>query len=115
MALTFEFATFTVREGEEEALLTERPQMIEALRRAFPGLLAAWLTKQDDGSWTDVILWQTRAEAERAAKQAKDIPEARAWFRHIGESRSLRHAQVAHEQFFAVAPRRGPAGASGIR
>jgi hypothetical protein len=28
--------------------------MVPALRRAFPGALATWLTRQDDGSWLDV-------------------------------------------------------------
>jgi hypothetical protein len=54
MALTFELATFTVREGEEATLLAERPQMIASLGRAFPGVLGAWLAKRDDGSWVDV-------------------------------------------------------------
>ena len=68
MALTFELATFTVREGEEASLVAERPQMIAALGRAFPGVLGAWLAKRDDGSWVDVILWHSREEAEHAAK-----------------------------------------------
>src|SRR5207247_5682746 len=49
VALTFELATFTAREGEEASLVAERPQMIAALGRAFPGLLGAWLAKRDDG------------------------------------------------------------------
>jgi hypothetical protein len=35
---TFELASFTVREGEEEALVSERPMMIAALRDRFPAL-----------------------------------------------------------------------------
>jgi hypothetical protein len=54
MALTFELAHFKVREGEETALVAERPAMVPALRRALPGALATWLTRQDDGSWLDV-------------------------------------------------------------
>jgi hypothetical protein len=56
-APVFGFATFTVHDADEAALLAKRPAMIEALQRAFPGALAAWLVKQDDGSWLDVILW----------------------------------------------------------
>jgi hypothetical protein len=50
MTLTLELAAFTVREGAEPALLAERPEMLAALRQAFPAVLAAWLTRQDDGS-----------------------------------------------------------------
>ena len=101
MTLTFELAHFTVRDGEEEALLAERPAMVRALQEAFPGALAAWLTKQDDGSWLDVILWRRREEARDAAERIASVPEARAWFRHISESHGLRHAEVVHEQLFA--------------
>ena len=86
MMPTFELAEFTVREGEEAALVAERPEMINALRRAFPAALAAWLTKQDDGSWLDVILWRSREAAEDAARRVNDLPEALSWFRHIAET-----------------------------
>ena len=100
MKPAFELAAFTVRDGDEAAMLAERPAMIEALRQAFPGLLAAWLTKRDDGSWLDVILWRTRAEAETAARHVSDVPEAKAWFRHIAESHGLQHVDVADQQLF---------------
>jgi hypothetical protein len=62
MALRFELAAFTVRTEDEAALVAERGEMIHALQRAFPAALAAWLTRQDDGSWLDVILWRSRQE-----------------------------------------------------
>ena len=95
--LTFEFASFTVRDGDEEALISERPMMIAALKERFPAFIAAWLTREDDGSWLDVVLWRSREEAEEAAQQIHDVPEASAWFRHIAESRGLRHVEVVHE------------------
>jgi hypothetical protein len=105
MALTFELASFTVREGEEASLVAERPQMIAALGRAFPGLLGAWLAKRDDGSWIDVILWHSREEAEHAAKHVGDVAAAKAWFRHIAESHGLQHLEVAHEELFELVRR----------
>jgi hypothetical protein len=102
MTLTLELAAFTVREGAEPALLAERPGMLAALRQAFPAALAAWLTRQDDGSWLDVVLWRSRQEAEEAARRIDQVPEAKRWFRHIAESRGLRHVEVAHEQLFEL-------------
>ena len=104
MTLTFELAQFRVREGEEDALVAERPTMVRALREAFPAALAAWLTKQDDGSWLDVILWRSREAAEDAARRVDELPEARSWFRHVAESRGLRHVDVVHEQLSALEP-----------
>ena len=105
MALTFELATFIVRDGEEDALLAERPQMIAALAAAFPGVLGSWLTKRADGSWIDVILWRSREEAEQAAEYANGVPEAKAWFRHIEKSAGLQHLEVAHEELFELVRR----------
>jgi hypothetical protein len=102
MTLTFELAHFTVRDGQEEALIAERPAMVRALQKAFPGALAAWLTKEDDGSWLDIVLWRSHDEAKDAAERIESVPEAHSWFRHIGESHDLRHADVVHEQLFAL-------------
>jgi hypothetical protein len=102
MALTFELAAFTVRQEDEAALLAERAEMIQALQRAFPAALAAWLTRQDDGSWLDVILWRSRQDAEEAARNIDRVPEAKAWFRHIAESRGLRHVEVTDEHLFTL-------------
>jgi hypothetical protein len=105
MALTLELATFTVRDGEEASLVAERPKMIAALREAFPGLLAAWLAQRDGGGWIDVILWQSREDAEHAAKHVDGVPAAKAWFRHLAESHGLQQGEVAHEQLFDLVRR----------
>ena len=94
MTMVIELARFTIHDGAEEKLLAERPAMIEALRRRFPACLAAYLTKEDDGSWLDVLLWRGRAEAEEAARLVDTVPECREWFRHIAKSGGLRHVQV---------------------
>jgi hypothetical protein len=102
MKPAFELAAFTVRDGAEAAMLAERQAMIGALSQAFPGLLAAWLTKRDDGSWLDLILWRTRAEAEAAARHVNEVPQAKAWFRHIAESQGLQHVDIADQQLFGL-------------
>jgi hypothetical protein len=100
MDQVFEFASFTVRNGHEAALLAERPTMIDALRANFAGVLAAWLTRRDDGSWLDVILWRSRAEAQAAAEQINTVPAATAWFAHIEESQGVHHVAVGHQHLF---------------
>lgn len=94
MTMVIELAHFTIHEGAEEKLLAERPAMIDALRRRFPACLAAFLTKEDDGTWLDVLLWRDRASAEEAARLVDTVPECREWFRHIAESGGLRHVEV---------------------
>jgi hypothetical protein len=105
MGLTFEFRNLHRARRGGSLPLAERPQMIAALSRAFPGLLGAWLARRDDGSWVDVILWHNRDEAVHAAKHVNGVPEAKAWFRHIAESHGLPHAEVAHEELFGLVRR----------
>lgn len=92
--MTIELARFRIHEGAEAQLLAERPAMVDGLRRRFPGCLAAYLTREDDGGWLDVVLWRSRAEAEEAAQAVNSVPECAAWFRHIAESGGLRHVEV---------------------
>jgi hypothetical protein len=103
-SLTFEFAEFTVPPESEAAMLAEREAMTHALGRTFPGAIAAWLTRKDDGSWIDVILWRSRPEAEAAAARIHEVPEAERWFRHIAKSKGVRHADVAHQAIFRANP-----------
>ena len=91
---TIELATFRVSEDAVEALVAERPRMIEALRVGHPALEQAYLTRMDDGSFCDVIVWATREAALVAAAEAAAIPAVRAWFAHITESGGIRHAEV---------------------
>ncbi|MEU4236607.1 hypothetical protein [Actinoplanes sp. NPDC026619] len=90
MTTTVEFARFTVRAGAEAKLVADRPAMLAALRARFP----ACLTREDDGTWVDVPVWRSRAEAEEAAAQINTVPECAAWFEHIAESGGLRHGEV---------------------
>ena len=92
--MVMEFARFTVHESAEAQMVADRPAMLAALRARFPCCLAAYLTKEEDGTWLDIILWRTQADAEQSAREITTIPECAAWFAHIAESGGLRHAEV---------------------
>lgn len=92
--MVIELAAFRIHPGAEERLVAERPAMVAALRARFPACLAAYLTREDDGSWLDVIVWRDRASAEEAARLVDTVPECREWFRHIASSGGLRHVTV---------------------
>ena len=94
MAMAIELARFTVKEGANDRLLAGRGAMIQALRARFPGCLAAYLTREDDGGWLDIVLWRSRREAEEAAREVNSVPECAAWFEHIATSGGLRHVDV---------------------
>lgn len=94
--MAIELARFKIHDDAEQRLLAERPAMIEALQRRFPACLAAYLTREDDGGWLDILVWRSREEAEQAALAVNTVPECEAWFRHISESGGLRHVEVLH-------------------
>jgi len=96
MSMTIELARFKIHDGAEAQLVAERPAMVQALRQRFPGCMAAYLTKEDDGDWLDLVVWRSRAEAEEAARLIDSVAACAAWFRHIAESGGLRHVQVVH-------------------
>lgn len=94
MTPTIEIARFRVHEGAEERMLAERPAMLAAARRHFPAHRDAYLTKLDDGTWMDVVLWSDREQAEAAAKGFYDHPDIAAWFRHTAEELGFEYAEV---------------------
>lgn len=94
MGTTIELARFAVKAGAEDRLVAGRAAMIQALHARFPGCLAAYLTREDDGSWLDIVWWRSREEAEEAARDINSVPECAAWFSHIAASGGLRHVEV---------------------
>lgn len=92
-----ELVLFTVRPEEEEEFIAERPAMLAAMRSRFPGLEQAVLARRDDGSWLDVVVWTSRAEAEAAAAGMSDVPEAARWGSHIVTVERMEHAEVPIE------------------
>ena len=91
---TIEMVRFTVRPGAEEALVYERPAMVEAVRAEFPGMLSAQLAKLDETTWLELIVWTSREAAQRATEKAHAIPAVAAWFSHIAEVIGIEHADV---------------------
>jgi hypothetical protein len=96
MTTCIELAAFKYPSRACHELVAERPAMIRALKQRFPGLRQAYLAREDDGAWLDIILWSSRQEALQAAQQVGSIPECSNWFRHITESLGLRDVDVAH-------------------
>lgn len=55
---------------------------------------SASLAQLDDGTWIDLVVWNSRAEADTAAREVMDVPEIAGWFRHIETVLSMEHAEV---------------------
>ena len=94
MSETLELVRFTVDPQRREEFLSLRPAAIAALRERFDGLLEARLAEHDDGSFTDVVRWRSREEAEAAAAACMEIPATSEWIGMIGSVDEMTHAVV---------------------
>lgn len=94
MALAIEMVRFTVKPGEEEAFVAERPEMLEALSAECPGMVSADLAKTDDTNWLDLIVWESREEALAAAEKISQIPACAKWVSHMDQVLVMEHADV---------------------
>lgn len=89
MAGFYEVVHSRVSPGAEDAMLALRPRFIAAMRRAVPGLLDARLVRLDDGSWLDIVRWESRAAAEAGAAVHQQVPEAAEMAGHLTEILAL--------------------------
>jgi hypothetical protein len=89
-----EIVRFRLKDGAEDEMLAERPNLFALLREAFPGLCAAHRAKLDDGTWLDVLLWGSREQAETAQREEMQRPEIAAALRHVDEVLSMELAEV---------------------
>lgn len=94
MAQAIEMVRFTVKPGEEGALVDGRPGMLEALSGRHPGMVSARLAKMDETVWLDVIVWESREQALTAAENGPQIPAVASWVSHIADVIVMEHADV---------------------
>jgi antibiotic biosynthesis monooxygenase (ABM) superfamily enzyme len=71
-----EFVHLRVHDGQEEEFLASRPGAVAAVAAAIPGFVAApVVAKGEDGTWTDVWIYDSVEQAEAADAEAADMPE----------------------------------------
>ncbi len=65
-----------VRDGAEDEMLNRRPALEAGVREKLPGLLEIRLVRLDDGTYLDVLRWESREAADAAIEKFADVPEA---------------------------------------
>lgn len=89
MSEVIELARFTVRAGDEEAFLAKRGPMVDAAKASFPGLKRIELVKLEDGTWVDVVVWESEQDAAYAVETASSIPAVAEWLAHVDRDVSM--------------------------
>jgi heme-degrading monooxygenase HmoA len=80
-----------VRGGAEEEMLNRRPALEAGVRKKLPGLLDIRLVRLDDGTYLDVLRWESREAADAAIELFAKVPEA-------GEIHSFLSEDLAHHR-----------------
>jgi heme-degrading monooxygenase HmoA len=65
-----------VRDGAEEEMLSRRLALEAGVRQKLPGLLDIRLVRLDDGTYLDVLRWESREAADAAIELFAKVPEA---------------------------------------
>jgi heme-degrading monooxygenase HmoA len=87
----YEVVHARVREGAEQEMLSRRPALEAAVREKLPGLLDIRLVRLDDGTYLDVLRWESREAADAAIERFAEVPEA-------GEIHGFLSEDLAHHR-----------------
>jgi hypothetical protein len=94
MTECIELVRFRVKPGEDEQVVRTHAGMVSAVRQRFPGLVEARLGKLPDGTYIDVVVYSSAAEAEAANEDALNIPEFVEMVSHIEEVVSIEQLEA---------------------
>ena len=95
MTKTAEIVTFRLAGGTDTAAFIAAAQQMTPFLQSTEACLGRTLSVDDDGLWTDHVLWDSLEAAQALAAQFMDAPEtadARALI--DGETIVMRHAAV---------------------
>ncbi len=99
MTITAEIVTFRLAPGAEPDIFRQAAVAMQPFLTRTGGFIRRTLSVDEDGLWTDHILWQSAEDAGRAAQAIMSAPEAAAFMPLIDEaSTQMRHAQVSLQQ-----------------
>jgi heme-degrading monooxygenase HmoA len=65
-----------VRDGADEEMMRRRPALEAGVREKLPGLLDIHLLRLDDGTYIDLLRWESREAADAAIEEFANVPEA---------------------------------------
>ena len=92
---TLELVTFQATPETRDEVAIATALKLTPILAAMPGFINRHFAKGEAGEWIDVVIWDSRENAEAAAKAVMDIPEAKPFFSLIDrETVHLRHATI---------------------
>jgi heme-degrading monooxygenase HmoA len=65
-----------VRDGAEAEMLRRRAALEAGVKEQLPGLLDIRLVRLEDGTYLDILRWNSREAADAAIERFAEVPEA---------------------------------------
>lgn len=81
-----EITEFTHVDGTDDATLLEASAGIQADLESFPGFVRRDLLRGEDGTWVDLVWWESKDAAESAVETAMTLEAFGRYFSLIDES-----------------------------
>lgn len=92
MQTVAEIVTFTLIADTDQASFLTAAAKTHDLIAAQPGFLSRHLSKGDNGTWTDYVLWSDMATAQAAPEVLMQDPDFLAFISHVEQTGlSMRH------------------------
>ena len=95
MPAFYEVVHAKVRGDAEEEMLSRRPELEAGVREELPGLLDIRLIRLDDGTYLDVLRWESREAADAATELFAEVPEAAEMHGFLPENLAHHRGEVA--------------------
>ena len=99
MTTTAEIVTFRLLPGADPQAFAKAAADMEPFLQETGGMISRHLSVDDDGLWTDHILWTSLEMAKKAAAEVMQHPSAQPCMAMIdGPTAQMRHARVHLQQ-----------------
>jgi len=93
-----EVVVFKLAEGVSDEAFVQAAQGIETWLETKPGFMSRRLSNDGQGSWLDLVEWESMGEAQAAAAEIMATSEGQAFGSKIdGESIQMYHMHTVHQ------------------
>ena len=94
-AKTIEVVTFDLKEGVSKAEASRKLQALNEFVKDYEGFIKRSISCNEDGKWVDIVYWESRELAVKAASEVSHSPKAMEIFQVIDEnSIQMNHYEV---------------------
>ena len=94
-ASTVEYLHFTLVDGTNPDDFLRETLLVDPILEDYSGFVARHLARNDDGSWVEVVYWETLEDAEAALPRFVEDPRTKGFLSLVnGDSLSVKYSTL---------------------